>query len=160
MEYILSPKTERCVFCDKISADDDASEHVLIRGQTAYVTLNRYPYNNGHMLVVPYAHVPSLEDLSPQALQEMMLLANRCLAALRQAMNPDGFNLGINLGRLAGAGIEEHVHLHVVPRWHADTSFMTAIAHTRTLPETLDQTFERLAAALKALTGPEGSPRD
>lgn len=153
MEYILSPKSESCVFCDKIAAGDDEREHILLRGRTAYVTLNRYPYNNGHLLVVPYAHVASLEDLPPETLQEIMVLTNRCLAALRRAMKPDGFNLGVNLGKLAGAGIEYHVHLHIVPRWDADTNFMTVIANTRTIPELLDRTYERLRAALAELEG-------
>ena len=152
LEYILSDKSSGCVFCDKISAGDDVSEHVLLRGEAAYVTLNRYPYNNGHLLVVPYAHVPSLEDLPPVALQEMMVLANRGMAALRASMRPDGFNLGANLGKMAGAGIEQHVHLHVVPRWSADTNFMTAISETRTIPETLDETYVRLKSALAALS--------
>lgn len=154
MEYILSSKAETCVFCDKIEAGDDVAEYILIRGQTTYVTLNRYPYNNGHLLVVPFSHVPSVEDLSPETLQEMMLLVNRCLRALRHAMGPDGFNLGANLGRLAGAGIEQHVHLHVVPRWSADTNFMTTIAQTRTIPETLEETYNRLRDALLALSEP------
>lgn len=155
MEYILSPKAVTCVFCQKTAIGDDAAEHILLRGETAYITLNRYPYNNGHLLVVPYAHVPSLENLSPGTLQEIMLLANKGLAALRLAMKPDGFNLGVNLGKLAGAGIESHVHLHVVPRWGADTNFMTTVAGTRTIPEVLDRTFIRLRDALATLQGQE-----
>ena len=108
------------------------------------LTLNRYPYNNGHLLVVPYAHVPSLEDLPPETLLEMMLLVNRGLAALRDAMRPEGFNVGVNLGKVAGVGIASHVHIHIVPRWSADTSFMTTIGETRTVPETLAETYARL----------------
>jgi len=151
LEYILAPKADTCVLCQKTETDSDEAEHILARGQAAYITLNRYPYNNGHLLIVPYAHVPSLEDLPPATLQEMMLLVNRGLAALRLSMQPDGFNLGANLGKLAGAGIENHVHLHVVPRWGADTNFMTAVADTRTIPEALDQTYARLRAALTEL---------
>lgn len=150
LEYILGQKAKTCIFCDKLNAGDDQVEYILVRGENAYITLNRYPYNNGHLLIVPNAHVPSLEDLPAQTLLEMMVLINKGLAALRSSMNPDGFNLGANLGKLAGAGIEDHVHMHVVPRWDADTNFMTTLADTRTIPETLDQTFSRLRAALKA----------
>jgi ATP adenylyltransferase len=132
-----------CVFCAKITAPDE-SEHVLYRGQFAYVTLNRYPYNNGHLMILPYAHVASLEDLDPPTLTELMLLTNRGLAALRTAYQPDGFNIGVNLGQAAGAGIAEHVHIHVVPRWSADTNFMPIVGETRVIPETLDQTYARL----------------
>lgn len=155
MEYILTPKGHGCVFCDKIAVGDDVTEHVLVRERTAYITLNRYPYNNGHLLVVPYAHVASLEDLPPETLLEMMLLVNRGLAALRATMRPEGFNIGVNLGKVAGAGVAGHVHIHVVPRWSADTSFMTTIAETRTIPETLDQTYARLRAVLSQPVVPE-----
>lgn len=151
LEYIMSPKVNGCVFCEKITADDDEAEHILLRGRLTYLTLNRYPYNNGHLLIVPYEHVSSLEDLPPETLLEMMLLVNKGLAALRLSLKPQGFNLGANLGKIAGAGIEEHVHLHVVPRWNADTNFMTAVAGTRTIPESLDQTFARLKQALGTL---------
>jgi ATP adenylyltransferase len=147
MQYLTgadkSPSTSGCVFCDKISALDE-SEHVLCRGQFAYVTLNRYPYNNGHLMVIPNIHVPSLENLDPPVLTELMLLTNRGLAVLRQAYHPDGFNIGVNLGQAAGAGIAGHVHIHVVPRWNADTNFMPVVGETRVIPETLDQTYARL----------------
>jgi ATP adenylyltransferase len=132
-----------CIFCAKIAAPDE-SEHVLCRGQFAYVTLNRYPYNNGHLMIIPYAHVASLEDLDTPTLTELMLLTTRGLAVLRQAYRPDGFNIGVNLGQAAGAGIAEHVHIHIVPRWNADTNFMPIVGETRVIPETLDQTFARL----------------
>jgi ATP adenylyltransferase len=151
MAYILSNKTDGCVFCAKLAANGDDFEHVLLRGQDAYITLNRYPYNNGHLLVVPMAHVPSLEDLPVETLTEMMLLVNQGLAALRLAMQPDGFNIGVNLGKAAGAGIEPHVHIHIVPRWNGDTSFMSTVSETRTIPEMLDETYRRLMAALQPL---------
>lgn len=154
MAYILSNKTGGCIFCSKLAATRDEAEHILLRGQAAYVTLNRYPYNNGHLLVVPVDHVPSLEDLPAGTLTEMMLLVNQGLAALRLAMQPHGFNIGANLGRAAGAGIEEHVHIHVVPRWNGDTNFMSAVGQTRTVPELLDETYCRLRAALNALHAP------
>lgn len=151
MAYILGDKANGCVFCEKTATDCDEVEHVLLRGRTAYVTLNRYPYNNGHLLVVPYVHAPSLENLPVETLSEMMLLVNQGLAALRLAMRPDGFNIGVNLGKAAGAGIEDHVHIHVVPRWNGDTSFMSAIGDTRTIPEALEQTYRHLHAALEVL---------
>jgi ATP adenylyltransferase len=139
-----------CVFCVKATAPD-TNEHILYRGDSAYITLNRYPYNNGHLMVIPYAHAASLELLDPPALTELMLLVNRGLAALRQAYHPDGFNIGINLGRAAGAGIAEHVHVHIVPRWNADTNFMPIVGDTRVIPETLDQTYERLRPLFGAI---------
>ncbi len=151
MAYILGDKANGCVFCEKPVANCNEVEHVLLRGRTAYLTLNRYPYNNGHLLVVPYAHVPSLENLPAETLTEMMLLVNQGLAALRLAMQPDGFNVGVNLGKAAGAGIEAHVHIHVVPRWNGDTSFMSTVGETRTIPEALDRTYERLQAALDSM---------
>jgi len=151
LEYILGPKAPHCVFCQKPIAGNDETEHLLVRGQTCYIALNRYPYNNGHLLVVPYVHVPSLEDLPAATLTEMMLLVNQGMAALRLAMHPQGFNVGANLGKVAGAGIEAHVHIHVVPRWSADTNFMTVVGETRTIPESLDQTFSGLRQALATL---------
>lgn len=140
-----------CIFCAKVTAPDSI-EHILCRGDSAYITLNRYPYNNGHLMVIPYAHASSLELLDPPTLTELMLLTNRALAVLRQAYHPDGFNIGINLGRAAGAGIAEHVHVHIVPRWNADTNFMPIVGETRVIPETLDQTFERLRPLFDAIT--------
>jgi ATP adenylyltransferase len=132
-----------CIFCSKVAASDE-DEHILCRAQYAYVTLNRYPYSNGHLMVIPYAHCPSLEQLDPPTLTELMLLTNRGLGVLRQAYSPDGFNIGVNLGRAAGAGIADHVHIHIVPRWNADTNFMPIVGDTRVIPETLDQTYARL----------------
>ena len=137
-----------CIFCVKAAAPD-AREHILYRGESSYVTLNRYPYNNGHLMVVPYAHVPSLEDLDPLTLAELMQLLKQGLAALRVAMGPEGFNVGANLGQVAGAGVEAHVHLHVVPRWSGDTNFMPIIGDMRVIPQTWLQTYDELKAALK-----------
>jgi ATP adenylyltransferase len=148
LEYLTAPKTDGCIFCQAVRGDDDRENLVLLRGERAFLILNRYPYNNGHFMVVPYSHVPSLEDLDGPTLTEMMLLLNRGLAALRTSMSPDGFNLGANLGRVAGAGIEEHVHLHAVPRWLGDTNFMPVIGDMRVVPETWLQTYDGLKAAL------------
>lgn len=147
MKYIMRKKGEECIFCEKIADDNDQANYILQRGETCYVMLNLYPYNNGHLMVSPYRHVPSPEQLEEDELTEMMLLVNRSLKALRRAMRPDGFNIGANIGKAAGSGIEDHVHIHVVPRWDADTNFMPIFAHTRVIPELLDETYQKLKAA-------------
>lgn len=147
MEYIVSRKGNGCVFCDKTSDNDDESNYIVHRGEKCYVMLNLYPYNNGHLLVSPYRHVPSTEQLEEDELIEVMFLVNRSLRALRQAMYPDGFNMGINIGKAAGAGIEGHVHIHVVPRWQGDTNFMPICSQARVIPELLDETYQKLKAA-------------
>ena len=147
MKYIVSKKGEGCIFCDKVAENDDQANYILYRGKTCYVMLNLYPYNNGHLMVSPYRHVPSPEQLQEDELTEMMLLVNRSIRALRWAMHPDGFNIGVNIGKAAGAGIEEHVHIHIVPRWEGDTNFMPVLSQTRVIPELLDDTYRKLKAA-------------
>jgi ATP adenylyltransferase len=149
LEYLVAPRTDGCVFCHAAESEDDRQTLVLFRGERAFLILNRYPYNNGHFMVVPYAHLPSLEDLDAPTLTEMMLLLNRGLAGLRAVMCPDGFNVGVNLGHVAGAGIEEHVHIHVVPRWSGDTNFMPVVGDMRVVPQTWLQTYDDLKAALE-----------
>lgn len=148
LEYLTIPKAEGCIFCHAAKGGDDRGTLVLWRGQRAFLILNRYPYNNGHFMAVPYAHVPSLEDLDSPTLMEMMVLLNQGLAALRATMMPDGFNIGVNLGQAAGAGIQDHVHIHVVPRWAGDTNFMPVVGDMRVVPETWLQTYDRFKAAL------------
>ena len=160
MAYIAGPKEEHCVFCQKPTTANDAAEHLVLRGEFGYIALNRYPYNNGHLLITPYAHVASVEDLPLPTLTELMVLVNHSLAALRLAMRPDGFNVGINLGKPAGAGIESHVHIHVVPRWSGDTSFLSAIADTRIIPEGLDQSYNRICAALATVLASQPAPAE
>ncbi len=130
-----------CIFCDYPAEDRDAERLIVQRGRLAYVILNRYPYNNGHMLIVPYAHVPTFEALDPPTLTEIMTLANAATATLRRMYQPQAFNLGANIGAAAGAGIAEHVHLHVVPRWAGDTNFMATVGSTRVIPEDLSATY-------------------
>jgi len=157
MQYLWSPwrmaylrsetpssSSTGCIFCDKPNEHKDAENLIVQRGQLAYVILNRYPYNNGHMMVVPYQHVSSLEALDAAALAEIMLLAQQALMALRGMYSPQGFNLGVNIGSAAGAGIADHVHMHVVPRWGGDSNFMTTVANTRVIHEELQETY-RLA---------------
>ncbi len=148
LEYIKGPKPDECIFCERPRLGDDAAAYIVERGPRCFTMLNAFPYNNGHVMVSPYEHVPSIEQLDVPALTELMAMAQRSLAALRSAYAPDGFNMGINQGKVAGAGFDEHVHLHVVPRWGADTNFMPVIGSTRVLPESLESSYEALAAAL------------
>lgn len=154
MEYILSAKQPGCVFCNMLDAQDDRSLLILRRGQRAFLVLNKYPYNNGHLMAIPYRHVDTLEDLTPEELAEVMSLTVMGMRALRQVLHPEGFNMGANVGAVAGAGVKSHVHVHVVPRWQGDTNFMSVFADTRVIPQALSETYELLLVALDAL------PRD
>ena len=147
MKYILSEKGARCLFCDVIADNKDFENLVLYRGKKAFIMLNAYPYNNGHVMVAPNAHVRDLDQLDTETLTEMMLLVTKSIRALKKSMNPEGFNIGVNIGAVAGAGIEEHVHMHVVPRWCGDTNFMPVLAGTRLIPEELQDTYRKLQAA-------------
>jgi len=145
MSYIkgLEKPSEGCVFCNKVNCDDD-QEYVLARSHYVYVTLNRFPYSNGHLMVVPYAHIASQEELPVEGLTNLMVMTNRAIAALRQAYHPQAFNVGANIGAAAGAGISEHYHFHIVPRWAGDTNFMTVVGNTRVIPDTLDHIYTDL----------------
>lgn len=134
---------EGCLFCVKPQLDD-AEAHIVHRGPLCYVILNRFPYNNGHLMVVPYLHVATLEELDEGSAAELMALTQVSLRVLRTAYNPEGFNLGMNIGGIAGAGVAGHIHLHIVPRWGGDTNYMTTVGETRVIPELLNQTYERL----------------
>ena len=148
MEYIEThahgAAPEGCVFCSLLERGDPDGERILHRGATAFVTLAKYPYNPGHLLVLPNGHIGELEEIEPDQAQEIHGLLQRCLRALRAVSEPHGFNVGLNLGRVAGAGIPEHLHWHVVPRWGGDTNFMPVVGDTRVLPELLEQTYRRL----------------
>jgi ATP adenylyltransferase len=155
MEYIEShkdaPGDDRCVFCVLLDDDGETEEtRILVRGDTAFVTLAKYPYNPGHLLVLPVRHTGDLEDLSAPENAEIQSLLQRCLAALREESQPHGYNVGLNLGRVAGAGIPEHLHWHVVPRWGGDTNFMPVIGETRVLPQLLSDTYRRLRPRFEA----------
>jgi len=147
MGFILGEKPPRCIFCQKSTENRDRENLILYRGKHNYIIMNLYPYTNGHLMVIPYVHTPTMEVLSPEIIQEMMLLVNRCLCAARKAMAPQGFNVGANIGKVAGAGIDEHFHMHVVPRWQGDNNFMPVVADTKLIPELLTQCYERLLAA-------------
>jgi ATP adenylyltransferase len=136
-----------CIFCDKPRESRDRENLIVHRAERAFVILNLYPYNNGHLMVVPYQHVPSFEQLDEPALAEVMRLLNQGVAALRKVYNPQAFNLGANIGQAAGAGIADHVHMHIVPRWAGDTNYMATVAGTRVIPEDLQETYRQVQAA-------------
>jgi len=146
--------TPDCIFCDAL-ARGEAEPLIVHRGRAAFVILNKFPYNNGHLMVVPRRHVGWFADLSADELREFSELAQRAEVALMGAYHPQGFNFGVNLGKAAGAGVLDHLHLHVVPRWSGDTNFMSVVGETRVLPEELPQTAARLRAAFNALSRPE-----
>ena len=150
-----SGRSPGCVFCDPSTGAGqgafDQSDLVVFRGKTCYVILNLYPYNNGHLMVVPNRHIPSLAAATNQELCELIELTRRSELALGEAFSPDGLNMGINLGRPAGAGVLDHVHMHVVPRWSGDTNFMTIVGETRVLPEELSVTAGKLRPIFEKL---------
>lgn len=147
--YVSSGDAEDgCLFCRVAAESDDQKNFVVLRAGRNLVMLNRYPYTSGHVMIAPYQHVSTMEGADPGALGEMMSLAQRMETVLRGIYKPDGLNLGMNIGRSAGAGIAGHIHMHLLPRWHGDVNFMTAIAETRVLPEDLETTYERIKAAL------------
>jgi len=149
MKYIMAGgQPSGCIFCLGNSAASDRENHVLCRYESCFAMLNRFPYNNGHILIAPYEHIPDLEGLSDEQLLDIMRLLRDCKRALAGTMSPEGFNVGLNLGSAAGAGVEEHVHLHIVPRWRGDTNFMTVTGRTKVIPQSLDDAYEVLHEAL------------
>jgi ATP adenylyltransferase len=142
-----SGRVEPCIFCTKAAEKEDAENLIVHRGKLNFVILNRYPYNSGHLMVAPYAHVPTLEAAPVDALGEMMRLVRQAQIILGLTYQPDGFNMGMNIGASAGAGVAGHIHMHVVPRWNGDANFMSTIGETRILPEELSTTYEKLSKA-------------
>jgi len=151
MEYIENPKDKNgCVFCNAQALVDGADNLIAHRGEFSFVILNRYPYTSGHLMVIPFVHKPNIEELDSGTRAEMMELTSRCTAVLTSIYRPQGFNVGINMGEAAGAGVKEHVHIHIVPRWMGDTNFMSAVGGTRVLPEALADTYKRVKAIFDA----------
>ncbi len=144
LEYILGPKPDSCVFCLPTCTDGDEERLVLYRGQWNFVIMNKYPYNNGHLMVTPYRHVMNICDLSANETTEMMRLLQDCTAIVQKSFSPQGVNIGLNLGEAAGAGIREHLHFHLVPRWNGDSSFMAILDEVRVVPEHLRRTYATL----------------
>lgn len=158
MDYLWTPwryayvstaeKVTGCVFCNAIKAGDDEKMLIAYRGEHCYVILNAYPYTPGHVLIVPYAHLDELQKLPAEAASEMMALSQKMETVLRELYHPDGINLGMNIGKAAGAGIAGHIHMHALPRWVADANFLSVVGETRLLPETLEETWKRMRKAL------------
>lgn len=144
MEFILNDKPAQCILCQKPVENDDEGNFILHRGKLNFVILNKYPYTPGHLMVAPYRHIATLEDMSDDEILDHFTLVRKCTKTLRSALEPAGFNIGINLGKIAGAGIDDHAHTHIVPRWSGDTNFMPVVADTRVLPEGLASTFAKL----------------
>jgi ATP adenylyltransferase len=148
MTYIENAGShDGCVFCNALGAPDSPANLIVRREKLAFVILNRYPYTSGHLMIVPTAHQPNLELLTPAARSAMMELTAQATAVLRKVYNSQAFNIGANIGEAAGAGVKEHVHLHIVPRWNGDTNFMSTLAETRVLPEALEDTWQRVSVA-------------
>jgi len=150
IEYILAPKPalEQSLFTTIAQSNDDEANYVVARDKTCYALLNKYPYTGGHLMVVPYKQTHDLNGLTEEEMSDLMKLTRRCQNALTKVMNPDGFNLGVNLGKCAGAGIAEHLHIHIVPRWSGDTNFMPVLASTTVVPQALGELAKLLRAAL------------
>jgi ATP adenylyltransferase len=164
MDYLWTPwryayvstaeKTPGCIFCDLPKLGDDVRARIVYRGQNCYIVLNTYPYTPGHVMVVPFAHLDELQKLPVEAADEMIQLSQKMEQVLRQLYKPDGINLGMNIGKAAGAGVAGHIHMHVLPRWVADSNFVSVVGETRILPETLDTTYERIKGGLKSAVSP------
>jgi len=158
MAYIqTSQKEPGCIFCMKPRQQADAENYILYRGPQTFVMMNLFPYNNGHLMIAPYQHVATIEMLTPDVLQEIMTTAQLCLRALHAAIHPDGFNMGINQGTVAGAGIADHVHFHVVPRWNGDTNFMPVLGDVKVMPDYLSSTYDQVRAQILTLTRQEAN---
>ena len=151
MKYILEHHDyDACIFCEAVEAEQDEENLIFYQGERAFMILNRYPYTSGHIMCVPFAHENRLDQLCSETRIEMMELINKAVQVLQSVYHPEGFNIGMNLGEVAGAGVEDHLHMHIVPRWQGDTSFMSAVSDTRVLPEALPETFRRVKQAWEA----------
>jgi ATP adenylyltransferase len=139
-----------CIFCEKPAEGHDERNWILHRGGRAFIILNAFPYNNGHLMVAPFRHTADVESLHPEEQAEIFDLTRLCVALLREAYRPDGYNIGMNLGKVAGAGVADHLHMHIVPRWNGDTNFMPVLGDTKVLPDSLDSTYRKLHEALRA----------
>ena len=149
MGYVSAEQPKGCIFCAKPKADDDEANQILYRGELVFIMLNAFPYNSGHLLVAPFRHIADPLELTPQESSELLYGLRIAIATLRGSLHPEGFNLGMNVGRVAGAGFAEHLHAHVVPRWTGDTNFMAVAADTRVVPEALADCYCRLKRALE-----------
>ena len=147
--YVAAPSSTGCIFCDLPKAGNDAQARIVYRGHDCYIVLNTFPYTPGHVMVVPFAHLDELQKLPVEAAHEMMNLSQKMERLLRRLYTPDGINLGMNIGKAAGAGVAGHIHMHVLPRWVADANFVSVIGETRVLPESLEITYKRIRSGLE-----------
>ncbi|MFC1963829.1 HIT domain-containing protein [Chloroflexota bacterium] len=145
MQYIQMEKPEKCILCEKPRESNDVANYILYRGAENFIILNSYPYNPGHLMVAPYRHLSAPEQLTEAERSEHFTLVIRCVEVLRAQFSPGGFNIGINVGAVAGTGIEDHVHTHIIPRWNGDTNFVTVLSDVRVIPEALADTYQKLA---------------
>ncbi|BFI75340.1 HIT domain-containing protein [Sulfurisphaera ohwakuensis] len=148
-------KSSSCLFCDVIGKKEDKNNWIVYRGKFSFIILNAFPYNPGHLMVVPYKHVSSIEGLEEKEILEMMYFLKVSIKAIRKVYSPDGFNIGINIGRVAGAGIDQHVHIHLVPRWNGDVNFMPVIGGVKVLPEILEDTYNKLKPEIEKIISEE-----
>jgi ATP adenylyltransferase len=152
MEYIVADKPAGCIFCVGEAIEGDQERLILHRGANSFVMLNRYPYTNGHLMIAPYRHTADLDTLDEAEMLDLFRTMRLCRAVLERSAAPQGFNIGINLGKAAGAGVDEHVHIHIVPRWSGDTNYMSVLSDVRVMPENLLTTYDRLSQALRELS--------
>jgi len=152
LEYIKSDKTDGCIFCVLPSSNDDDKNYILFKGMHSFVIMNIFPYNSSHLMVAPYSHVGCITKINESERNEVALLTHECINILRTVIEPEGFNIGYNIGKAAGAGYEEHIHCHIVPRWSGDNNFMPVLGEVRVQPEHLRATYEKLHPHFKNLT--------
>ena len=154
-KYVTAGKTDKCIFCDKkevVSSEIDEATFLLNRGEYCFIILNKYPYMTGHIMVVPYRHICQIDQLTSEEMTEMMNLVQASSIAIKEVYNCHGFNMGMNIGSAAGAGIDDHLHMHLMPRWQGDTNFITSIGDTRIVPEDLDETYQKLKNSLNKIS--------
>ncbi|MCK4403339.1 MAG: HIT domain-containing protein [Dehalococcoidia bacterium] len=149
IQYVTRPKETGCILCQKSKENKDETNFILHRSQNNFIILNAFPYNPGHLMIAPYRHIANLQDLSDAEITDHFNLVKKSLALLKEMLNPDGFNIGLNIGKVAGAGIEEHLHTHIVPRWQGDVNFMPVLSNTRVISEELAATYKKLRVAIE-----------
>lgn len=149
IQYVTRPKETGCILCQKSKENKDETNFILHRSQNNFIILNAFPYNPGHLMIAPYRHIANLQDLSDGEVTDHFNLVKKSLALLKEILNPDGFNIGLNIGKVAGAGIEEHLHTHIVPRWQGDVNFMPVLSNTRVISEELAATYKKLRVAIE-----------
>ncbi len=152
LDYVVAEKPDNCILCEKRDTPErDEANYVLYRAEQSYVLLNTFPYNSGHVMVVPFRHVSNLTDLSDSEAGELMRTARWCVEALQETVGAEGINIGMNIGQPAGAGIDDHIHLHIVPRWAGDTNYMTTVANTRIVPQSLEDSANQLRPVIRRI---------